>query len=48
MASLAVSNENVSQEEGQPADKEGPWVAKKERMRVRGLFATFLTYENSP
>lgn len=30
MASLAVSNENVSQEEGQPADKEGPWVAKKE------------------
>lgn len=37
MAGLAVSIENVGQKEGQPADNEGPWVAKEERNWVRGL-----------
>lgn len=47
MACLAVSIKNVSQEEGQPADNEGSWDAKKERMWVRSLLTTSLIDENN-
>lgn len=38
VACLAVGIENMGQEERQPADNKGPWVAKESRNWVRNLF----------
>jgi hypothetical protein len=43
MACLAVGIKNVSQEEGQPADNEGPWIAKEGGNWVRSLLVSFIT-----
>lgn len=38
----AVGIENVDQKEGQPADNEGPWVAKEKKNWVRVLLTHFI------
>lgn len=42
VACWAVGIENVGQKEGQPADNEGPYVAKEEKNWVRALLTRFV------